>query len=65
MLEARKEFAIGEIGLNVVLNLLDEVYERLFELMDNFYRITSEYISEQFEEIQALKTRYSNDWGAR
>jgi hypothetical protein len=48
----------------IIQELLGEVYERLFDLLDNFYVSTSKYVSytETFLEIGELKKQHPKSW---
>ena len=59
-----RRYRLGELTEPIVLELLGEVYERLFDLMDKFYTSTSLYsaCTATFPEIDELKGKYKKLW---
>ena len=64
MLRERDRYKLTDNNTKGVLDLLDIVYDRLFDLMDKFYVKVSSYVedSEGFKEIEALKKSYGKQW---
>lgn len=58
-----KAYRVGSECEELIPELLNEVYERLFDLMDRFYVRTSSLVStESFKEIEALKQAFKKSW---
>jgi hypothetical protein len=58
-----KAYRVGSESEELIPELLSEVYERLFDLMDRFYVKSSNLVStESFREIEALKQAFKKSW---